>query len=68
MPTGPSRRDRIITLPHILVRSTVYVAHIWLGERLWMRLLGGSTSLLVQSPEKSVSFDRIMGHLPTHEG
>jgi hypothetical protein len=68
IPTGPTRRDRIIMIPHILLRSTIYVAHVWLGERLWMRLLGGSTSILVQSPEKSVSFVRIVGRLPTHMG
>jgi hypothetical protein len=41
-------------LVNIICRTTIYSAHIWLGERIWTLLLSGSTSGIVQHPEKSV--------------
>lgn len=38
----------------VLLRCAVFVAHVWLGERVWLAVLSGSTSRLVQHPEISV--------------
>jgi len=40
---------------NVIVRVIVYMAHIYLSEQVWIRLLEYSDSFLVQRPEKTVS-------------
>lgn len=50
--TKPANGSRLFL--DVLLRCAIFVAHVWLGERAWMAVLSGSTSRLVQHPEKSV--------------
>ncbi|GFZ43931.1 hypothetical protein JCM24511_01651 [Saitozyma sp. JCM 24511] len=38
----------------VLLRCAIFLAHVWLGERVWLAVLSGSTSRLVQHPEISI--------------
>ncbi|WVO16164.1 hypothetical protein L204_103834 [Cryptococcus depauperatus] len=56
IPPTTKATDGIKNLINISIRSTIYMLHVWFGERIWDKILANDMYMFTPSPEKSILF------------